>query len=214
MHPINRSNIQQFNEWADSYESGIWWRYFRASYQEITGLLSKEKPIPVLLDIGCGTGQFSISIIKSGIADKVFGIDISQKMIDYAKRNVIISGIATKKIDFINTSADVLPFSNDSCDYVTCLNSFHHYPNPDQVLAEIKRILRNGGKLLILDPFKDNIIRLSWSWILKAIFREGQVSYYSQKEINEILLRNGFNVKMQKRFMYLTLITISDKNAS
>ncbi len=53
-----------------------------------------------------------------------------------------------------------LPFASGSFDIVTCANSFHHYPRQDRAVAEMRRVLRPGGRLMIIDGYRDGAMGL------------------------------------------------------
>ena len=57
-----------------------------------------------------------------------------------------------EKADLRVGDSENLPFDDDTFDMITCTDSFHHYPNSENVLAEIRRVLRPQGRLLIADP--------------------------------------------------------------
>lgn len=97
-----------------------------------------------LLDIGCGNGAL-LYALRERLATGV-GVDESAKIIERAKiKNAESAHISFKKID-----GPVLPFPDNSFDVVTSLMSFR-YLDWDPLLAEIKRVTRPGGKLLIVD---------------------------------------------------------------
>ncbi len=97
-----------------------------------------------VLDIGCGNGAL-LHALSSRIGTGT-GVDESVGMIERAKkRQSQISNLRFEKID-----GPVLPFPDDSFDVVISLMSFR-YLDWDPLLAEIKRVTRPGGKLLVVD---------------------------------------------------------------
>ena len=96
------------------------------------------------LDIGCGNGALLFALadrINSGI-----GVDESAGIIERAK----LKNADNKHLGFEKINGPVLPFPDDSFDVVTSLMSFR-YLDWDPLLAEIKRVMRPGGKFLIID---------------------------------------------------------------
>lgn len=67
---------------------------------------------------------------------------------------------------FINGDSEHLPFPDESFDVLTCSHSFHHYPHQAAAVREMKRILRPGGRLMLIDGFRDNVI----GWVLFDVF--------------------------------------------
>ena len=55
----------------------------------------------------------------------------------------------------VRGDSERLPFESGSFDIVTCANSFHHYPRQDRAVAEMRRVLRPGGRLMIIDGYRD-----------------------------------------------------------
>jgi ubiquinone/menaquinone biosynthesis C-methylase UbiE len=95
-----------------------------------------------VLDVGCGTGLMSARLTASG--RRVTGIDLSAAMIARARRRRGVNH------EFIEGDAENLPVASGSFDAVVNLISFHHYPNPTRALAEFHRVLRPGGRLVLI----------------------------------------------------------------
>ena len=110
-----------------------------------------------ILDIGCGTGLMTESLTNE---NEVWGVDISAGLLKVAQN---------KGIRAMRCSADSLPFGNDMFDLVVCMGVLPYYENPDQILFQICRVTRPGGKILITSTTNSFLIRsvrfiknLSW----------------------------------------------------
>ena len=57
-----------------------------------------------------------------------------------------------------------LPFATGTFDVVTCANSFHHYPHQDRAVAEMHRVLQPGGRLMLIDGYRD----APWGWFASS----------------------------------------------
>ncbi len=95
-----------------------------------------------VLDVGCGTGLMSRKLADTG--RHVCGVDLSPAMVRRARRKV------NARLEFIHGDAEKLPCDNASFDAVVNLISFHHYPNPARAAAEFRRVLRPGGRLVLV----------------------------------------------------------------
>lgn len=108
------------------------------------------KPGDSVLDVGCGTGEVSLLAKTRAKAGKVYGIDPAPEMIAVARKKA-----ARKKldIDFRVGVIESLPFPDSGIDVVTSSLMMHHLPEDLKVrgLAEIYRVLKPGGRLLIAD---------------------------------------------------------------
>lgn len=95
-----------------------------------------------ILDVGCGTGLMSAKLARSG--RRVAAVDLSAAMVARARRRYVLAA------DFIEADAEDLPFDDDAFDAVVNLISFHHYPDPQRAVAEFRRVLRRGGRLVLI----------------------------------------------------------------
>lgn len=96
-----------------------------------------------ILDLGCGEGTRLNYLALPG--QKAFGIDISRTAILVAKNR-------SKSINFSVGDLEKLPFKNESFDLIYSAYVFEHLENPEKVILEAKRVLKNGGDLVIICP--------------------------------------------------------------
>lgn len=152
-----------------------------------TSILKKYPPREeeTVLDLGCGDGRFLEKLRKIHGSIKLNGVDISENMI-LAGRERKIENCTLQVGD-----AENLPYRDKSMDRVYCLNSFHHYPNPDKVAEELKRVLKPGGVLIVGEVYVVPILReiinllLPYGWT-------GDYRMYSKKSLTDLLGRKEF----------------------
>ena len=102
----------------------------------------------VVLDAGSGEG-YGAALLAS-VARIVFGVDIASEASTHTKK-------AYGDLDnlFVGVSdAECLPLASDSVDVVTCFEVIEHVPHPLKVLAEVQRVLRQGGLFIVSTPDK------------------------------------------------------------
>lgn len=94
-----------------------------------------------ILDIGCGTGNYTNLIQKVSKA-KVYGMDPSQGMLEKAREK-------NNEILFKVGQASCIPFEGDKFDFIYMTDVIHHIPDINFMFCEIYRVLKNGGKMCI-----------------------------------------------------------------
>ena len=149
-----------------------------------------------VLDFACGTGIVSIEIAKE--AKKVVAVDISDKMIDVAKKKLSqkkLDNIEFKAVDGYN-----LDYPENHFNVVLLYNALHVVQEPQTVLKEIKRLLKPDGVLLTAtDCYAEPTtfgVRLKLS-IQKFVHKLGIIpilSYYSKSDIDNMLTKEGFEI--------------------
>jgi SAM-dependent methyltransferase len=77
------------------------------------------------------------------------GIDITDRFIEDARAEATRRGLAN--VTIVPGDVERLPFGDGSFDLALCRFAFHHFPRPERVLGEMKRVTRPGGKILLLD---------------------------------------------------------------
>lgn len=97
-----------------------------------------------LLDVGCGSGELLRLASDRGVQD-VFGVDGVQ---DALRHSQDVPG----EIHFVDLNASGLPFPDNKFDVVTCMEVLEHLYAPQQTLAEIARVTRTGGRVLVSVP--------------------------------------------------------------
>jgi ubiquinone/menaquinone biosynthesis C-methylase UbiE len=110
----------------------------------------------VVLDIGAGTGRFSLGIAKKLSSGKVICLDLSEEMLQHLQRKAEKEGLK-ERIQILKGEASSSGLGNESVDLVMSNSVFHELSRPEAVLAEMLRVLKPGGGLMITD-FRDTKI--------------------------------------------------------
>jgi len=192
---IKERHAFRFDQWSGSYDESILNHFiFNASHnmflRAMAPFLMKSARI---LDVGCGTGRFAFRLQDANSHIKVHGVDLSKEMIEKAK-----SKLRADEIHFAMGDVEELPYSSNTFDIITCGSSFHHYPNQGKALFEMRRVLKPGGRLMIIDGCRDGLIGGIVFGIVALI--EKDVRHITAQQLKELLLSTGFGEIAQKRF--------------
>ncbi|MEC4888455.1 MAG: methyltransferase domain-containing protein [Nitrospira sp.] len=102
-----------------------------------------------VLDVGTGTGIVAFrAAAVMGAFGKVVGIDLSDGMLEVARRSAADQGVADR-VEFRKMDAELLDCPDGSFDRVLSLFALRHFPHPDAALKEMHRVLRPGGRLVV-----------------------------------------------------------------
>ena len=104
-----------------------------------------------VLDLAPGPGYFAIELAKLG-PYRIAGLDISPSFVRIARRNAADAGVY---VDFHQGNAAAMPFSVDEFDLVVCRAAFKNFAEPVAVLREIHRVLKPGGRAVVIDMRAD-----------------------------------------------------------
>jgi SAM-dependent methyltransferase len=98
------------------------------------------------LEIGAGTGYFSLNLMAAGLIEELTCTDISSGMLDVLQANARRLGLAN--VNTLQSDAESLPFRDESFDLVLGHAVLHHLPDLDRAFAEFRRVLRPGGRIV------------------------------------------------------------------
>ncbi|HEX5593043.1 MAG TPA: class I SAM-dependent methyltransferase [Solirubrobacterales bacterium] len=97
------------------------------------------------LEIGSGTGYFSLNLVQLGVIERLTATDISPGMLERLAATADALGL--EDVTTVETEAEVLPFEDESFDLVLGHAVLHHIPDLDKAFAEFRRVLRPGGMI-------------------------------------------------------------------
>jgi ubiquinone/menaquinone biosynthesis C-methylase UbiE len=101
---------------------------------------------PDALEIGSGTGYFSLNLVQLGVIERLTATDISPGMLDQLSATADALGLTG--VTTVVTEAEILPFEDESFDLVLGHAVLHHIPDLDRAFAEFRRVLRPGGTIV------------------------------------------------------------------
>ncbi len=142
----------------------------------------------VILDVGCGGGKTINRLARQVVQGKVYGIDHSADMVDYS-RQANKELIATERVEIVQGTIEKTIFKDGFFDLVTAIETYYFWPNLAQAFREVKRILKDGGCLLIIsEMIKDGAYEVENA----EIIAKTQVRLVSLQEMQKMLYSAGF----------------------
>lgn len=193
--------------WLSQFEQNIARDFQRRTgldYQTtIAQIIEAAEPFPGMrvLDAPTGTGILARQFVgKIGQEGKIIGVDETREKVE-AARLAAQSAKATLKTEWQVMPLDKLKFADGSFDLVTSGMALHRLPNCQTYLAEMYRVLANGGRLLIADELAPEIepnallqsVRRSYYRFIARDAAEAEAQFRSSKEIIQLLNEAGFN---------------------
>ncbi len=144
-----------------------------------------------LLDIGCADGTTTQQISKLFPRLKITGIDIYKDAINYARKT-------KPHIKFIHADIHKLPFDKSQFDYVVAIETLEHLHKPNIALAEINRILKKNGHLIIVQDTDSMLFKTVW-WLWTkgkgSVWRGAHINCIKPKDLLKRIVDAGFKVK-------------------
>lgn len=169
-----------------------WRRYLRETVAETLELLSPE-PGQRLLDLGCGTGLLLEAARRRWPAMTGWGVDLSPPMLAVARRRL------GPRAPLVAADVHLLPMATASVDLAVSTSSLHHWTEPSRALAELSRVLRPEGRLVLTDWSDDYLALRIFSRTLRIFDRSIRRSY-SSVEAARLLRSSGFVVEEVRSF--------------
>lgn len=179
-----------FDKQAENYDQDIHGQHARRLYPFMLQEIIKAYGDHVL-DLGCGTGALMEQVYQECPQRTLYGIDLSEKMLNVAEKRM--KDKAVLKLG----DSSALPFPDLKFDIVYCNDSFHHYPDPEAVIAEVYRVLKFGGTFIIGDCYQGLPMRLLMNAFMKYS-KDGDVKIYAKKEIEKMLGLYFHDIKWKK----------------
>ena len=115
--------------------------------QQLFSLLSPT-PHKKYLDIGCGTGNYTMAIHHKGV--ELIGVDPSLKMLEKARST-------PSNIEWLQGSSEAIPLANNSVDGCIATLTLHHWTDIKHGFKELRRVVRKGGKIVIFTSTPDQM---------------------------------------------------------
>ena len=142
-----------------------------------------------ILDIGCGGGKTVNTLAKIATEGKIYGIDYSEVSVAVAintNKKLINAG----RVEIVHASAESLPFPNNMFNLVTAIESYYFWPDLVNTLKEIRRVLKPGGSLILINAcYRDERFEKRNS----NLARIGEFTYHLPDEFRIFLSDAGYS---------------------
>jgi ubiquinone/menaquinone biosynthesis C-methylase UbiE len=152
------------------------------------------------LDIGTGPGQIVVKLARHLTRWKFAGVDRSSHMIAEAASNLAAAGPELAgRVEFQIADANALPFPDATFDLVICNSVLHHMAEPERLLAEIARLVKPRGAILLRDLRRPNRMAHSWhvrwhgryySGKMRQLYRASVRAAYVAPELQQLVARS------------------------
>jgi ubiquinone/menaquinone biosynthesis C-methylase UbiE len=162
--------------------------YARDRFEHVAG--PTRRPYPTSLELGCGTGFFTLNLKLAGVLDEGHVTDLSPGMVEVARRNARSLGF---EVEGRVADAERLPYGEDEFDLVVGHAVLHHIPDVELALREVLRVLKPGGRFVFAgeptrygDYVARRLSRLTW-WATTNLTRLPRLAgwHRPQAELDE-----------------------------
>jgi ubiquinone/menaquinone biosynthesis C-methylase UbiE len=146
-----------------------------------------------VLEVAVGTGR-NLPFYPDGV--RLSGVELSSEMLAIARRRAQELG---REIDLQQGDAQELPFPNASFDTVICTLSLCGIPDDRKAVAEMKRVLKPGGKLLLLDHVRaTSPIAYGIQWLIERVSLRLEGEHQLRRPFEHVLAE-GFEIERHER---------------
>lgn len=192
-----------FDRWAPTYDWLLPSIFYQAIHQRILDYVQLPAPCEVL-DLGCGTGRLLDRLATQFPQLQGTGLDFSAEMIHEARQK----NRHPQRLRFVEGNAEGLPFAPEEFQAVFNTISFLHYPHPEQVMAEVARVLVPGGQFYLADF---TLFKWQESSAPLAISPDG-IRFYSPQLREEFGAKAGLQCRGHYYLLGPVLLTVLVKN--
>jgi ubiquinone/menaquinone biosynthesis C-methylase UbiE len=193
------SSYRAYNyKMPDRYDSAYFIKLFQLPlwHRTILEELRSEIQSVDILDVGCGTGSLLADLARAG-AISLAGVDLAPRILEVAREKLAAAGA---QADLRAADAEeALPWPSESFDVATLTGALHHFYRPHDILAEVYRVLRTGGHLLVVDPCFIGPMRQLFNLYLRVLPHDGDYHFYAPHQAGRLLAAGGFECSEPRR---------------
>ena len=166
--------------------------------------LAEVKPGERAVDIGCGTGIYTMELVRKGA--HVIGVDSSMEMLAIAREKFRQAGLNGC---FICGSAESMPIRSEQFDLAVAVTSLCFVRHPEQAVQEARRILNPGGRLTLGELNRFSL----WAFLrrVKGLFKDtiyNRAHFWSRRELERLLQHEGLSPSAVRVLLYFPPINL------
>lgn len=192
MSPSTTTVRKTYDQLASRYDRR--WRHYVEESLRATVEAIEARGDERVLDLACGTGELEWRLLDRWPSLRIVGADLSRGML--AEASPKPSGTA---VGWVQASADRLPMADASFDLVVCSSSFHYFPRPRAALREVFRVVRPGGRFVLVD-WCDDFLSCKACGLWLRLTDPAYLQTYRLDECLEMLAGAGFETVRSDRF--------------
>jgi ubiquinone/menaquinone biosynthesis C-methylase UbiE len=207
-----RSSYESYNfKMPEIYDDIFWLRFFNVDGwdNEVISQLGDSLSTIKVLDVGCATGRLLCRLAEAGVKN-LCGSDLAANILD----------VARKKLSLFDVEADLktadteeeLPWTDKTFDFITLTGVFHHFYKPQKALQEIHRVLKTGGRLILIEPWFAPVIRQITNFYLFFFPHDGDCKFHSPNGLIKMIESAHLSKLQLNRVARFSFMIVSQKD--
>lgn len=202
MHPISRDNVIRTYRFYAPFYDRLFGVVLEPGRRALTDAVRALQPAS-MLEVGVGTG---LTLDRYPPASAIVGIDISAEMLEVAKAR--IGRLGGRNIRVAVMDAEAMDFPDGGFDCVVLPYVLSVTPNPERLVAEVRRVCKKGGTILILNHFSGS--RFWWALERAARPLANRIGFSPEFSFAEQILKHDWEVRSVKEVNLLGLSRLVD----
>lgn len=176
------------------YYDRRWHRYLDATHRvtiEMLALTGSER----ILDVACGTGELERHILERFPAQPIWGVDLTDEMLDVAREKLK----AFPHVQLEHADCHYLPYPDAHFDIVVTCSAFHYLQDPRRVVSEFARVVRPGGRVMVLDWCRNHLLGKLYN-AFRRLFIPSHFHVYTTAEMESLMRGAQLSIAKTRRF--------------
>ena len=197
MKPVSLDNVVRTYRFYAPWYDRLFGAVLEPGRRAMLTAVATLAPV-VILEVGVGTG---LTMGRYPASAQFTGIDVSAEMLDIARGRA--ATMTERHIRLLGMDGEVMDFPDDAFDCVTIPYVLSVTPDPDRLVAEVRRVCRKGGTILVLNHFSGSRF---W-WLLERGVRSlaGKIGFRSDFDYAEQILKHDWEIVSVKKVNFLGL---------